>query len=121
MRPRYTFAVRFRLHPTTVTVDPAEFETRMSRPADPPGEDGWLFFRDHLWRGEISDPDHLETLATDALGVAVVKIEYKSFITDPSSWASFKAAIADDLEVFRADSVAEAVSKYLGSTVELRS
>ena len=59
MDARYVFAVRFRLDPDAggVTVEPNEFETRLYRAADPPGDDGWLFFRDsepsvyYPWRG----------------------------------------------------------------------
>jgi len=117
---RYTFRVRFRLDPTAVSVDPAEFETRMARPADEPGTDGWLFFRDNLWRGAVADEPHLASLASEALGVAVVGIEYTAFVTDRDHWAAFRAAIADDLEAFRADDVEEVVNKYLASSVELR-
>ncbi|MFB6104752.1 MAG: LWR-salt protein [Halobacteriaceae archaeon] len=118
--PRYTFRVRFRLDPDGVTVDPAEFETRMARPAVDPGTDGWLFFRDNLWRGEIGDESHLASLATEALGVRVVDIEYAAFITDREHWAAFREAIAADLEAFRADDVESVITKYLGSSVELR-
>ena len=46
MDARYLFRVRFRLEPTGgVCVEPREFETRLSRPADEPGTEGWLFRR----------------------------------------------------------------------------
>ena len=122
MDARYVFAVRFRLDPTVddVAVDPAEFETRLSRSADPPGEEGWLFFRDNLWRGELGDERHFRRLTSDALGVPVTSVEYRAFETDEAYLDALKDAIRADLDEFKADSVSEVVSKYLGSSVEVQ-
>ncbi|MFB6135478.1 MAG: LWR-salt protein [Halobacteriaceae archaeon] len=120
MSGRYRFAVRFRLDPEGVAVSPAEFETTMSRPADPPGEDGWLFFRDNLWHGELSDGAHARDLASEALGVEVVDVEFRAFETDRDSYEALKEAIAADLPEFRADDVPEVLHKYFGSAVEVR-
>jgi hypothetical protein len=122
MEARYVFAVRFRLDPTVdgVAVDPAEFETRLSRSADPPGEDGWLFFRDNLWRGDLGDEQHFQRLTADALGVPVTSVEYRAFETDEEYFEALKEEIRADLATFKADSVAEVVSKYLGSSVEVQ-
>ena len=70
---RYVFRVRFRLAPapSDVDVDPDTFETLVSRRAAPPGEEGWLFFRDNLWRGAVGDEPYLRELTEEALGVPV--------------------------------------------------
>ncbi|WP_232686153.1 LWR-salt protein [Halobacterium zhouii] len=121
MNARYVFAVRFRLEPTSgVSVDPATFETRLFRPADPPGEPGWLFFRDNLWRGDLADPEHFRGLAADALGVPVESVEYRAFEMEREHRAAFEDAVAANLDSFNADSATEAVSKYLGSSLEVR-
>lgn len=120
MTPGYRFTVRFQLDPPTVHLDPAAFDTTMIRPATPPTEEGWLFFRDYLWRGEISDPGQFERHATDLLDVPVTAIEYNAFVTSPAEWDELQSAIADNLELFRDDSVPAVVSKYFGSTVEIQ-
>src|SRR6056297_3758619 len=109
MEARYVFAVRFRLEPTVggVSVEPNEFDTRLSRAADPPGEEGWLFFRDNLWRGEVNDADHFRRLTEEALGETVLSVEYRALETDEEYLDALKDAIADDLKTFKADSVSE--------------
>jgi hypothetical protein len=120
MDARYVFAVRFRLEPSKgVSVDPATFETRLLRPADPPGEPGWYFFRDNLWRGELADPEHFRDLAADALGVQVESVEYRAFETDEEYREALEAGIAADLDSFKADSATDAIHKYLGSSLEV--
>ncbi|SIR46714.1 hypothetical protein SAMN05421858_2356 [Haladaptatus litoreus] len=121
MDARYVFAVRFRLEPTVsgLSLEPREFETRMSRQADPPGEDGWLFFRDNLWRGDIGDERYFRDLTSDALGVPVTSVDFRAFETDEEYYDALKAEIATNLEDFKADSVSEVISKYLGSSVEV--
>jgi len=121
MDARYVFAVRFRLDPTVggASVDPEEFETRLYRAADPPGEEGWLFFRDNLWRGEINDEAHFRELTEEALGVTVLSVEYRAFETDAEYLDALKAEIENDLQQFRADSVSEVLNKYLGSSLEV--
>jgi hypothetical protein len=120
---RYVFGVRFRLQPTAsgVTVDPARFETTLYRAADPPGEEGWRFFRDNLWRGELADPDHFREMTEEALGVAVESVDFRELRTDEAYLDDLKAAIADDLAAFNADSTSEVLSKYLGSSIHVRS
>lgn len=121
MDARYVFAVRFRLDPAVggVSVDPDEFETRLSREADPPGEPGWLFFRDNLWRGEINDERHFRELTEDALGVTVLSVEYRAFETDAEYLTALKDEIRSDLAQFNAESVREVLNKYLGSSLEV--
>lgn len=60
----------------------------MYRKADEPGEPGWRFFRDNLWRGSIAEADHFRSLTEAALGVAVLSVEYRAFETDEASLAS---------------------------------
>ena len=121
MDARYVFAVRFRLDPAVggVSVDPDEFETRLAREADPPGEAGWLFFRDNLWRGEINDEAHFRELTEDALGVTVLSVEYRAFETDAAYLTALKDEIRSDLAQFNADSVSAVLNKYLGSSLEV--
>ncbi|MUV61860.1 LWR-salt protein [Halobacterium sp. CBA1126] len=120
MDARYVFAVRFRLDPEYgVRVDPEVFETRMERAAADPGEPGWLFFRDNLWRGEVGDRDHFRGLAADALGVDVDSVAYRALETDREYYDALKAEIGANLDLFKADSTPEVLNKYLGSSVEV--
>jgi hypothetical protein len=120
MDAAYVFAVAFRLDPDGATVDPERFETTMEVPASDPGTDGWLFFRDRLWRGEIGDEPSFRTLASDRLGVEVVDVEFRELRTDREYLDALRAAIAEDLGRFNADSVDGAMHKYLGSSVHVR-
>jgi len=73
MTARYVFAVEFRVpvDDPELRLDPETFETKLYRSAAPPGEEGWLFFRNNLWRGEVGDETHLRQLASEELGVDV--------------------------------------------------
>mgnify|MGYP006292075735 CR=1 FL=1 len=117
----YVFGCRFRLDPDPpgLRAEPAEFETRLYREADPPGEDGWLFFRDNCWRGELNDPDYFRELTEDALGVTVLSVDFRELRTDGAYLDALKAEIADDLGQFNADGVPEVLSKYLGSSIRV--
>ena len=120
MNAAYVFAVAFRLDPDGATADPDRFETTMEIPASDPGDDGWLFFRDRLWRGEIGDESSFRTLASDRLGVAVVEASFRELRTDEAHLDALKKQIAADLALFNAESVADVVHKYLGSSVHVR-
>ena len=117
----YVFRVRFRLAPapTDVDVDPETFETTLSRRAAPPGEDGWRFFRDNLWRGAVGDEPYFREVTEEALGVPVESVAFSELRTDEAYLDALRAAIRDDLEAFRADSVDAALSKYLGSSIRV--
>ena len=120
MDAAYVFAVRFRLDPDRgLGVEPETFAVRLRRPADAPGDSGWLFFRDNLWRGDLADPKGFRDMTADALGVPVDAVEYRALETDREYYDALRAAIGDDLAPFNADSVDEVVSKYLGSSVEV--
>lgn len=126
MKAAYVFRVAVRLDPPGAAVDPDRFETTMEMPASDPGTDGWLFFRDRLWRGEIGDEPAFRRLAEERLGiadapdVAVVDADFRELRTDEASLDELKAAIAADLDRFNADSVDEVLRKYLGSSVHVR-
>ncbi|TKX81174.1 LWR-salt protein [Halorubrum sp. SD626R] len=120
MDAAYVFAVAFRLDPDGTAVDPDRFEATMEIPAGEPGTDGWLFFRDRLWRGEIGDEPSFRTLASDRLGVEVTEASFRELRTDREHLDALRSAIGDDLARFNADSVDEVVRKYLGSSVHVR-
>lgn len=118
----YVFRVRLRLSPSDpdVRVEPATVETTLYRRAATPGDPSWLFFRDTLWRGAVNDPDHLRELTEAVLDVDVLDVEFRELRTDEAYLEALKAAIADDLEAFRADDVPEVLTKYLGSRIHVR-
>lgn len=121
MKARYVFGVRFRLEPDAegVSVRPGEFETKLYREADPPGEEGWLFFRDNLWRGEVGDDAHFRGLTEEALGVTVLGVDFRALRTDEAYFDALKAEIEGNLSEFNAKSVHEVLNKYLGSSIEV--
>ena len=119
MDASYVFRVRFRLDTGNVRADPDEFETVVRYPAADPGEEGWLFFRDNLWRGDVADESHLRERAIEWLGVPVVAISFSELRTDETHLDAFKEAIAADLDAFNAEVVTEVLHKYLGSSVRV--
>lgn len=118
---RYVFRVTYRLDPDAagVSVDPTTFETTMYRAADQPGTDGWLFFRDNLWHGELGDADHFRTLTAEALGVTVTSVSFSELRTDEAYLDALRTEVGANLGEFNAASVDEALSKYLGSSVRV--
>jgi hypothetical protein len=120
-RAEYVLGCRFRLDPTPAELraEPAEFETKLYREADPPGEDGWLFFRDNCWRGALNDPDYLREQTEDALGVTVLSVDFRELRTDETYLDALRAEIAADLDPFNADSTSGVLSKYLGSSIRV--
>lgn len=116
----YLFRVRFHLDPTGVRADPPAFDTVVTRPADEPGTEGWLFFRDRLWRGEVGDRASMRTWAERRLGVPVDSVEFAELRTDAAHLEALRNVIADELDTFAADTVDEALTKYLGSSIHVR-
>ncbi|MCU4753785.1 LWR-salt protein [Halobacteria archaeon AArc-curdl1] len=118
---RYKFRVRFHIEPSQpeVSVAPATFETTLYRAADPPGADGWLFFRDHLWRGNLGDETYFRAVAEDALGVPVASISFSELETDQAYLDALRDAMGDQLGTFKSDSVDEAIKKYFGSSIHV--
>ncbi|ELZ39970.1 LWR-salt protein [Halorubrum tebenquichense] len=126
MDAAYVFRVEVRFEPPEAAVDPDRFETTAEIPASEPGTDGWLFFRDRLWRGEVGDDPSFRRLAAsrlgvaDAAGVAVAAADFRELRTDEAYLDALKDAIAADLPRFNADSADEVLHKYLGSSVHVR-
>ncbi len=118
---RYVFRVGFRVEPSRpeLSVDPAEHETTLSWVADPPGEPGWMFFRDNLWRGAVGDETYVREIVEDALGVSVVSVTFSELRTDRLYLDALRDAIGSQLGEFRADTVDEALKKYLGSSIRV--
>ncbi|WP_306053043.1 LWR-salt protein [Natronococcus wangiae] len=128
MDAEYVFRVRLRLEPAaeSVRVDPdsAEATVTVSRDAPDPGTEGWLFFRNALWRGEVADQRYARQLAADWLGEplgAIESVEFREFQADEEYFDAMKGEIASNLEAFKADNVSEVLSKYLGSSIRLPS
>jgi hypothetical protein len=117
MEAAYTFRVTVRLRPTGVTADPETFETVVTKPAAEPGTEGWLFFRDALWRGEASDERHLRELAEEWLGVAVDAVSFSELRTDPAYLEALRAAIADDSSFD--DTPQSVLHAHLGSSIRV--
>lgn len=103
-----------------VWLDPAITETTMHKAAPEPGAEGWMFFRDNLWRGEINNYEHTRRLAEEALGMEVRSIEFRELRASEDYYEDLQDEIADNLDAFKADDAAEVVKKYLGSRVHVR-
>lgn len=119
MNAQYRFRVRFRLEPAAedVSLEPETFETTCALAAPEPGTEGWRFFRELLWRGEVTDQAYARRLFSEKLDVPVDRVEFAALDTDEAYLEAFEEAIAADLEAFRADDVTEVRSKYFGSSV----
>lgn len=117
----YVLGCTFRLDPVPgeLRAEPAAFETKLYRRADPPGDEGWLFFRDNCWRGELNDPEYLRELTEEALGVTVTAVDFRELQTDEQYLDALKDEIGTNLELFNADTVSEVLSKYLGSSIRV--
>lgn len=120
---RYVFRAEVRLTPDRpdLRVEPETVEIVLYREAAPPGEEGWLFFRDNCWRGELNDASFFREETEDALGIPVDGVSFQELQTDEAYFEALKAAIADDLGLFNADSVSEVLKKYLGSSIRVES
>ena len=126
MDARYVFRVRVRLEPAqeNVSLEPSSAETTVTlfRGAPEPGTEVWLFFRNTLWRGEVSDEDYARRLAAEWLGVperTVESVDFRELQADEDYLEALKSEIEADLEAFNADDVSEVLSKYLGSSVRV--
>lgn len=123
MEARYVFRAELRLEPEqpSVRLEPSTAETTVtvSREAPEPETEGWLFFRDTLWRGEVSDAAYGRQLAEEWLGEPVESVTFRELQVDQEYFAALKEAIAADLEAFNAENVSEVLSKYLGSSIRV--
>lgn len=120
MNAAYVFRVTFELDPDRASVSPDRFETVVEVPAPEPGTEGWLLFRDRLWRGSVGDEPSTRAFLGDRLGVTVVEAAFRELRTDRAYLDALETAIAADLSRFEADGVDEALHKYLGSSVHVR-
>ncbi|MFC6716578.1 LWR-salt protein [Natrialbaceae archaeon GCM10025810] len=123
MEARYVFRVRVRLEvepgAEAVSLEPRTAETTLFYDAPEPGADGWLFFRNTLWRGEVSDRAYARRLVDEWLSPPVESVAFSELQVDEEYFEALKAEIAADLEAFNADAVSEVLSKYLGSSVRV--
>lgn len=119
---RYVFRIEVRLPPPAdgLWTDPDRFETTLYRAADPPGTDGWLFFRDMLWRGDLADETHFRRLAADELGCPVESASFSELRTDEDYLSALRGAVAAELDRFDADTVDAVLRTYLGSSIHVR-
>ena len=120
MNAAYVFRVTFELDPDRASVSPDRFETVVEVSAPEPDTEGWLLFRDRLWRGSVSDEPSTRAFLGDRLGVTVVKAAFRELRTDRAYLDALETAIAADLSRFEADGVDEVLHKYLGSSVHVR-
>ncbi|MFB6102389.1 MAG: LWR-salt protein [Haloplanus sp.] len=119
MGAAYVFRVEFRLDAPTVAVDPETFETVVTKPAAEPGTEGWRFFQDALWRGEVSDEGYLRRLAEDWLSVPVVSVTFSELRADEAYLDALRAAIETESEAFDGDTPREVLHAHLGSSIRV--
>ncbi|TYT60313.1 LWR-salt protein [Natrialba swarupiae] len=123
MDGRYVFKARVRLEAPqdgiSLEPDTAETTVTLVHEAAQPGTEGWLFFRDTLWRGEVGDDAYARELVEEWLEVPVEEVSFRELQADEAYVAALKDAIADDLEAFNAETVSEVLSKYLGSSIRV--
>ncbi|GAB3676208.1 LWR-salt protein [Halopiger thermotolerans] len=119
----YVFSVDVRLEPARpgIRLEPSSAATTVTvfREAPAPGTEGWLFFRNTLWRGEVADEEYARQLAEEWLDQPVESVSFRELQVDEEYFDALKAEIAADLEAFNADSVSEVLSKYLGSSIRV--
>lgn len=120
-RARYAVAVRFRLDASMPEwrAESSAVERTCYRRTPTPGEPGWLFFRDHLWRGEFNHPEHTSEIVERAFGLPVEGVEFRGLRTDEAYFEALKHETDRDLTRFNADSVTEVLNKYLGSAIRV--
>ncbi|GAB3019446.1 LWR-salt protein [Natronobiforma cellulositropha] len=119
MDAHYAFAVTIRLEPATdeVRLERPTLERRCLLEAPEPGTEGWMRFRELCWRGEVADETYARRLLGEKLGLSVEAVSFRALHTDEAYLEALKAEIAESLEAFKADSVTEVLSKYLGSSL----
>jgi hypothetical protein len=117
----YLFRATIRLDPDEpgVWADPDTFETTICRRADPPGEPGWLYFRDNLWHGDCGDEAYMREVTEATLDAPVSNVTFRELRTTRAYLDELRVAISEDLTLFNAKSVDGVLSKYLGSSVHV--
>jgi hypothetical protein len=115
----YRFAVTVRLDHDGLAVDPDTFETTVRKPAPEPGTEGWHFFRNAPWHGEISDPGPFEKRLEERLGVEIVECDFRAFECTPDERAALKSEIEAHIDDFGADTADGVVHDHFGSSLEV--
>ncbi|THE64572.1 hypothetical protein D8Y22_12145 [Salinadaptatus halalkaliphilus] len=125
MEGNYVFRVTLQIEPAVegVSIEPASAEPTVTcyREAAEPGTEGWLFFRNTLWRGEIADQAYGCDLAEEWLELPVAAVDFRELQVDEAYLEALKTEIAADLDAFNAETVSAVLSKYLGSSIHVRS
>ncbi|WP_338729625.1 LWR-salt protein [Haladaptatus sp. DJG-WS-42] len=118
---RYVFEIRVRPESTRddLTLSPAEMSVKLYKDAAQPGEDGWLFFRDYLWRGKLNETAPFRSDLEAAYSLRVVSVEFKGLQTSTAYLDALKDEIHGHLDLFNADTVDEVLNKYLGSSIQV--
>ncbi|MFC7195946.1 LWR-salt protein [Halosimplex aquaticum] len=118
----YVFRVTVRLEPGARGVGDAGHLRDDGVPrGGSPGEPGWLYFRDNLWRGECGDESYMREVTEDALGTTVASVSFSELRTTQGYLDDLRETIADNLDLFNASTVDEVLSKYLGSSIHVTS
>jgi len=117
----YVFGVTVELVPdeSGVWADPDTVETTVYRQADPPGEAGWLYFRDNLWHGDCGDEAYMREVTEAALDAPVSRVTFRELRTTRAYLDALRGAIDGDLDLFNASTVDGVLSKYLGSSIHV--
>ncbi|APX95181.1 LWR-salt protein [Natronorubrum daqingense] len=123
MEAQYVFRARLHLESERpdVHLEPSTAEPTVTVffDAAEPGTDGWKFFRETLWRGEVNDEAYGCTLIEEWLDEPVESVSFRELQVDEAYFEALKDEIAADLEAFNADDVSAVLSKYLGSSIRV--
>ena len=120
MRGAYVFRVTVRLGGADdVTVTPDAVETVVEVDAAPPGEEGWLRFRDTLWRGDVADERHARELAASWVTAPVVDVSFSELRLDGAYREALRDAIAAHPEAFGGDDPRDVLHRHLGSSLRV--
>ena len=120
MEGHYVFRVRFRLASSTVDVDPETFETVVRYPAAAPGDDGWRFFEEWLWHGDLTDERRFRDVVEGWLGVTVVSVRFSELVVDGAYLDAWTDAVASEVDRYNAASVRAVRHNHLGSSIRVR-
>ncbi|MFB6089490.1 MAG: LWR-salt protein [Halobellus sp.] len=120
MRAAYVFRVTVRLRARDdVSVEPGTVETVVEVPAPEPGEEGWLRFRDLLWRGEVNDGAHARDLAESWVAAPVERVSFSELRLDEEYRTALEDAIESHPEAFGGDDPREVLHRHLGSSLRI--
>ncbi|MCL9816637.1 LWR-salt protein [Natronocalculus amylovorans] len=115
----YIFRVEFRLSPAIGSVEPHRFKTVYRHPLVAPPKDGWLFFRDWLWHGELTDRAQFRPIVSDALGVTVTNVQFSEVVISQPELECLDVAIENNLNKFGPDTSTAVRHAHLGSSIRV--